>query len=62
MFKYKIDIDELAGLFRITGTLSLPEITLQRHQHDRDSLRYEIQRAFNDLVEQIIENEFEKND
>ena len=62
MFEYKTDIDQLAGLFRCTGTLSLPEITLVRHQHDRAALRYEIIRAFSDLVEQIIDKEFELNE
>lgn len=61
MFKYETTIDELAGLYKVSGTLSLPEITFVRHMHSRDNARYEIQRAFTDLVEQIIEKEFEND-
>ena len=61
MFKYETTIDELAGLYKITGTLSLPEITLVRHMHNRETAKYDIQRAFTELVEQIIEKEFEND-
>tara|TARA_Y100000766_G_C18536862_1_gene426373 strand:- start:320 stop:505 length:186 start_codon:yes stop_codon:yes gene_type:complete len=59
MFKYQTKVDDLTGLYKVTGTLTLPEITMDRYAHSRDDLRYSIQRAFTELVDSLIEKEFE---
>jgi hypothetical protein len=48
--------DEL-GLFEMTATLTLPPITVTRSKKDKSDFRYDIQRAFTEIVEQVIEGE-----
>lgn len=48
--------DEL-GLFEMTATLTLPPITVTRTKKDKNDFRYDIQRAFTDIVEQVVEGE-----
>lgn len=50
--------NEELGLFEMTATLTLPAITVTRSKKDKSDFKYEIQRAFTDVVEQVIEGEF----
>ena len=45
--------DEI-GLHRAECTLTLPPLTVVRHKADRDDLEYEIRRAFEELVGEIV--------
>ena len=42
------------GLFRAEATLDLPTLTVVRHKADRDDLEYELRRAFEELVGEIV--------
>jgi hypothetical protein len=41
----------------MTATLTLPPITVTRTKKDKSDFRYDIQRAFSEVVEQVIEGE-----
>jgi len=49
--------NEELGLLEMTATLTLPPITVTRFKKDKSDFRYDIQRAFTDVVEQVIEGE-----
>lgn len=49
--------NEELGLFEMTATLTLPPITVVRSKKDKSDFRYDIQRAFTEIVEQVIEGE-----
>ena len=42
------------GLFQAEATLTLPPLTVVRHKADRDDLEYELRRAFEELVGEIV--------
>ena len=42
------------GLFQATATLTLPPLTVSRQKADRDDLEYELRRAFEELVGEIV--------
>ena len=42
------------GLHEATCTLSLPEMTVTRAKADRDDLEYELRRAFEELVGEVV--------
>ena len=42
------------GLFQAEATLTLPPLTVVRHKADRDVLEYELRRAFEELVGEIV--------
>ena len=43
------------GLHEAVCTLSLPPITVTRSKADRDDLEYELRRAFEELVGEIVQ-------
>ena len=45
------------GLHEATATLSVPPITVTRAKADRDDLEYELRRAFEELVGEIVERQ-----
>ena len=45
------------GLFRAEATLDLPTLTVVRHKADRDDLEYELRRAFEELVGEIVQKQ-----
>ena len=45
------------GLFRAEATINLPPLTVVRHKADRDNLEYELRRAFEELVGEIVEKQ-----
>ena len=53
----KTTYNEELGLFEMTATLTLPPITVSRSKKDKSDFRYDIQRAFTEVVEQVIEGE-----
>ena len=42
------------GLHEATCTLTLPSITVTRAKADRDDLEYELRRAFEELVGEVV--------
>ena len=42
------------GLHEATATLTLPALTVNRAKADRDDLEYELRRAFEELVGEIV--------
>ena len=50
------------GLWEATATLTLPPLTVVRLKKDKDDFRYELSRAFTDIVEQIVEKAVEDDD
>ena len=42
------------GLHEATCTLSLPTVTVTRAKADRDDLEYELRRAFEELVGEVV--------
>ena len=42
------------GLHEATCTLDLPSITVTRAKADRDDLEYELRRAFEELVGEVV--------
>ena len=51
--------NESLNLWEATATLTLPPITVTRLKADRSDFKYEIQRAFTEIVEQVIEKHIE---
>lgn len=47
------------GLWVATATLTLHPITVTRYKSDKSDLRYELSRAFTDIIEQIVEKALE---
>ena len=45
------------GLFQAEATLTLPPLTVARQKADRDDLEYELRRAFEELVGEIVQKQ-----
>lgn len=45
------------GLFKAEATLTLPPVTVCRRKADRDDLEYELRRAFEELVGEIVQKQ-----
>ena len=56
MIELKVTKNEL-GLFQADATLTLPPITVTRAKADRDDLEYELRRAFEELVGEIVQKQ-----
>ena len=59
MVDVKITVDEMVGLYRCDMTVKLPEMTVTRWKKSRDDFRYEMQRAINEIVDELIEKALE---
>ena len=53
MIELNVAKNEL-GLFQARATLTLPPITVTRSKADRDDLEYELRRAFEEMVGEIV--------
>ena len=53
MIDLKITRNDL-GLHEATCTLNLPTMTVTRAKADRDDLEYELRRAFEELVGEVV--------
>ena len=51
--------DEALGLYRCDMTVTLPPISVTKWKKSRDDFRYEMQRAVNEIVDEIIEQAME---
>ena len=58
--KCEITNDEVTGLNKAEVTLALPSITVTCYAADKDDLRYKVQSAFNEIVDEIIASVIER--
>lgn len=59
MIESKICVDEMLGLYRCDMTVNLPEIKVTKWKKSREDFRYEMQRAVNEIVDELIEKSLE---
>jgi hypothetical protein len=59
MVDAKISVDDMVGLYRCDMKVALPEINVTRWKKSRDDFRYEMQRAVNEIVDELIEKALE---
>ena len=59
MVDAKITVDDMLGLYRCDMTVNLPEISVTKCKKSRDDFRYEMQRAINEIVDELIEKALE---
>ena len=59
MIESKISVDEMLGLYRCDMTVTLPEIKVTKWKKSREDFRYEMQRAVNEIVDELIEKSLE---
>ena len=51
-----IETDKATGLHKATATLTMPSITVTKYCRDRDDFRYKLQQAFNEIVDELVED------
>lgn len=49
------------GLWECEATLTLPPISVSRVKADKSDFKYEIRRAFSEVVEEIVEKYFDED-
>lgn len=59
MISKEITVDDMVGLYRCDMTVVLPEIKVTRWKKSREDFRYEMQRAVNEIVDELIEKALE---
>lgn len=47
--------DKDLNLWKVEATLNIPTLTVTRYKADKSDFRYELSRAFSEIVEQIVE-------
>ena len=57
MIELEVSKQNELGLFRAECTVNLPPLTVVRHKADRDDLEYELRRAFEELVGEIVQKQ-----
>ena len=60
MIELNITRNEL-GLHEATCTLDLPTMTVTRAKADRDDLEYELRRAFEELVGEVVAGQLKED-
>ncbi len=58
MIKIEVTTDEHLGIKKAVATLQLPPVSVERYAADPDDLKYSLQRAYSEIIEQIIEHQF----
>ena len=59
MITHAIEKDEELGLYRCDMVVNLPPIKVTKFKKSRDDFRYEMQRAVNEIVDELIEQALE---
>ena len=62
MINISIQKNEELGLYQCDMTAALPPITVTKYKKSRDDFRYEMQRAVNEIVDELIEQAIEDAD
>ena len=52
---YKVDKNQALGLCEATLSIALPTISVTRYKADRSDLKYEMRRAVEEIVGEIVE-------
>ena len=60
MIDSTIKKNEALGLYECTMTATLPTITVTKFKKSRDDFRYEMQRAINEIVDELVEQALEE--
>ena len=55
MVDYKVDRNQDLGLFEATLSIQLPTISVTRYKADRSDFKYEMRRAIEEIVGEIVE-------
>ena len=55
MVDYQVERNPDLGLFEATLTIHLPTISVTRHKADRSDFKYEMRRAVEEIVGEIVE-------
>ena len=59
MIELSIFKNEELGLYQCDMTAKLPPISVTKYKKSRDDFRYEMQRAVNEIVDELIEQALE---
>ena len=59
MVEANISIDNMLGLYRCDMTVKLPEINVTKWKRSREDFKYEMQRAVNEIIDELIEKALE---
>ena len=59
MIDIDISIDEMVGLYRCDMTIDIPPLKVTKWKKSRDDFRYEMQRAVNEIVDELIDKAME---
>jgi hypothetical protein len=62
MIEISITKNEELGLYQCDMTAKLPPITVTKYKKSRDDFRYEMQRAINEIVDELVEQALEDAD
>tara|TARA_B100001250_G_scaffold397920_1_gene405568 strand:- start:94 stop:285 length:192 start_codon:yes stop_codon:yes gene_type:complete len=57
-----ISKNEELNLWEVDSTLTLPPLTIKRYKAEKRDIKYEVQRAFEDIVRDICEKHIEDED
>ncbi|MGA0342576.1 MAG: hypothetical protein ACO3N3_17850 [bacterium] len=60
MIDFNIKKNEDLNLYECTMTATLPPITVTKYKKSRDDFRYEMQRAINEIVDELVDQAFEE--
>jgi len=61
MFEVEYSKNKEFGLWEATATLTLPPITVTRYKGAMSDFRYDLSRAFMDIIVQIVEKAIEED-
>ena len=62
MIDLNISKNEELNLWEVDATLTLPSLTIKRYKAEKRDIKYEVQRAFEDIVRDICEKHIEDED
>ncbi len=62
MIDLNISKNEELNLWEVDSTLTLPPLTIKRYKAEKRDIKYEVQRAFEDIVRDICEKHIEDED
>ena len=54
-FDYNVEKNDDLGIYQATFTITLPPITVTRYQGDKGNFRYDIRRAVEEIVGEVVE-------
>ena len=58
-FQFTVAKDEITGIYKGTLDIQLPPICVTRYKADKNDFKYEMQRALNEIVDELVEQALE---